>query len=196
MHVTDYTLSFVGPFGMAGPHSKILFAEPEARLPGIYLWAIPYIHGGFLVNYVGETSTSFGQRMKNHLIHKVGGNYRISDPEQMIRGVDAVLWDGLWRKGTRDKMHEYIEKLVDLAPKIQKSIELIHVFVAPLDVETRTRQRIEAALAEHIKSQAGVASSLMAKDVRYYIRRKGEAPLPIQLRCTNSIHGMPEILNA
>lgn len=192
MHDTNSILSFVGPFGLTGNHDKILFHEPEAHLHGVYIWAIPYIHGGLIVNYVGETSTSFGQRMKDHLIQKVGGNYRITDPDQIVHGIDAVLWNGLWRKGTRDKMGEYLEMLVELAPKIQKSIALINVFVAPLEVEKRMRHRVETAFAEHIKSQPPPASTLLPQDIRYYAkRRKDEISFSIQVQCETKILGMP-----
>lgn len=196
MNDTNFTLSFVGPFGLTGNHDKILFYEPEAHLQGVYIWTIPYIPGGLIVNYVGETSTSFGQRMKDHLIQKVGGNYRISDPDQIVNGIDAVIWNGLWRKGTRDKMGEYVEMLVDLAPKIQKSIALINVFVAPLEVEKRVRHRVETAFAEHIKSQPPPDSSLLPRDIRYYAKKKeDETSFSIQVQCEAKILGMPSRLN-
>ena len=63
------------------------------------------------MNYIGETGRDFGVRLKEHMIQTMGGNYRISDPDQIIQGNDVVLWNGLWRKGTRDRIEDYVNRL-------------------------------------------------------------------------------------
>ena len=163
----NLVLKFEGPFGLTSNSETFLFDQTKANEPGIYLWTVPYYRGGYLVSYVGETSASFRQRIKDHLIQTVGGNYRICDPDSLGRGEPKVLWNGLWRKGTRDKFHEYIQRLEELAPVIKKLLEIEVVFVAPLQSEKRLLQRIEGAIAMYIRSQPAPMSSVLPSDVRY-----------------------------
>lgn len=95
-----------GPFALAGTHAPIVFADAIANESGLYVWTVPYVGGGLIVTYVGETQSSFGQRMKEHAIQTLGGNYRVSDPDQLCQGVDAIVWPGSrdvaiwkWTKG-------------------------------------------------------------------------------------------------
>ena len=100
------TLTFCGPFGLTDGHGSVLFRQPEAKQHGLYLFTVPYERGEFLVSYLGETGTSFARRIKDQMIQTMGGNYRICDPAELRRGRETVIWNGLWRKGTRDKMSE------------------------------------------------------------------------------------------
>jgi hypothetical protein len=164
--------------------------------PGIYLLTVLYCQGGYLVTYVGETSTSFGQRIKEYLIQTLGGNYRICDPDRLCHGEAQVLWDGLWRKGTRDKMPEYLERLEELVPILRKCIQTERIFMAPLHITRRLQQRIEGAIAEHIKAQPAPASSVLPSGVRYYRRRADEKPVSVVIECPCDVHGLPPILEA
>jgi len=130
------------------------------------------------------------------MIQTVGGNYRISDPDLLQQGVDRILWNGLWRKGTRDRMPEYLQRLVEFAPTIQRLFALERVFVVPFHSERRLRQRIEAALADHIKTQPAPISSLLPEDIRYYARRKGKEPVRVHMRSDELIIGLPCDLEA
>lgn len=192
----NINLNFEGPFGLAGDNDKILFQEPISKKCGIYLWATPYIEGGFLINYIGETGVSFWQRMKDHMIQTMGGNYRLCDPDALLKGEERILWNGLWRKGTRDKMVEYLDNLVKLAPAIQKTFQITNIFVAPFEAERRIRQRVEGALAVYIKEQPPPASSLLPRDIRFYYRGNEESPISVSLRCSANIHGLPNQLTA
>jgi hypothetical protein len=169
----------------------LLSEQSIAAKPGIYLWTIPYRRGGYLVSYVGETSVSFGQRLKDHVIQTMGGNYRICEAELLVDGEVKVLWNGLWRRGTRDKMLEYLEQAEHLAPLARRELQLTSVFVAPLHVPTRFRRRIEGGLAQHIRNQESPTSSLLPDDIRYHQRRDSEEPVLIEVRCPEPVHGLP-----
>jgi hypothetical protein len=191
MFTAENVLQFSGPFGLTEGHVPVLFEDPCSMQPGIYFWTVPYVKGGLIITYVGETSSTFGRRMKEHMIQTVGGNYRISDPELLLQGVDHVLWNGLWRKGTQDKMPEYLERLVDLAPAIERTFGLARIFVAPFHSPKRLRQRIEASLAQHIRNQPPPGSSLLPGDIRYYQRRTGEEPVLVHVQCREHVLGLP-----
>ena len=141
---------------------------------GIYLWAIPYHRGGYLVSYVGETGVSFWQRTKEHLIQTMGGNYRISDPNRLVEGEAKTVWNGLWRRDTRDRMLEYLERAEELTPIARRELQLTVVFVAPLEVDGRTRQRIEAGIALEIRKQRASSPNLLPDDIRYRPRRESD----------------------
>jgi hypothetical protein len=189
-------LTLHGPFGLCGEHKRIIFYEDIGKEAGIYFWTVPYVQGGSIINYVGETGESFKKRLKDHMIHTAGGNYRICDPDFEIQGVERILWNGLWRKGTRDKMPEFVSRLIELTPVIKKSLEQSEIYVAPLTSERRIRQRIEGAIADHVKAQAPPASSLLPKDIRYYKRRSDEEPVTVLLSGGDVLLGMPKYLLA
>ena len=70
------------------------------------------------------------------------------------------------------------------------------MFIAPLTAPRGIRQRIEAAIAQHIRDQPAPSSSLLPVDIRY--RRSGAvlADLCVQVRCSAEIQGLPEELSA
>ena len=190
----NHVLKFEGPFGLMKNREPFLFDQAKAIEPGIYLWTVPYCRGGYLVSYIGETGASFGQRIKDHLVQTVGGNYRICDPDSLTRGEPKVLWNGLWRKGTQDRFHDYIEKFEDLAPIVRKLLQIEAVFVAPLRCDRRLRQHIEGAIANHIRSQSAPASSILPSDVRYYQRKADEPLVTVRIQCDSQVIGLPQDL--
>ena len=59
---------------------------PACGLAELYLWVVPTIRHGLVVDYVGETSASFYRRTKEHAIQVLGGNYLLLDPDAMLDG--------------------------------------------------------------------------------------------------------------
>ena len=194
--MTPIVAEFDGPFGLASRTHPLLFEQPIAAKPGIYLWTIPFQHGGYLVSYVGETSASFGRRMMDHVTQTMGGNYRVCDADLLPMGQVKVLWNGLWRPGTRDKMLEYLAQAEHLAPLARRELELTLVFAAPLELPGRLRRRIEGAVAHHIKSQQPPASALLPGDIRYHRRNKSEQPVRCEIPCRQLVHGLPTSVEA
>ena len=194
--MTPIVVEFDSPFGLASRTFPLLFEQPIAAKRGIYLWTIPFRPGGFLVSYIGETSASFGRRLMDHVVNTMGGNYRICDADLLPDGQVKVLWNGLWRPGTRDKMLEYLEQAEQLAPFARRELQLTTVFAAPLQLPGRVRRRIEGALAHHIRSQGPPTSALLPGDVRYHLRNKSEEPVPAEFRCREEVHGLPTSVEA
>ena len=186
-------INFIGPYGLCGEHQRLFFAEPISRTAGIYLWTVR-TSSGFIAEYVGQTGESFAKRTKDHMIQTFGGNYRVCDAQLMREGTAKVVWPGLWRKGTRDKMPEFAQRYLELAPLIREHLQTIEVFLASVDADRRFRERVEGALARHIWDQPPPASNLLARDVRYRQRRENEAPICLGLRCSEEILGMSSAL--
>ena len=193
---TEFELILHGPYGLCGEHEKILFHDSIGGEIGIYFWTVPYVQGGSIINYIGETGESFTQRFKDHMIHTAGGNYRIYDPDFEVQGVERILWNGLWRKGTRDKMPEFVSRMIELSPAIKKSLEHSEIYVAPFKSEKRIRQRIEGAIADYIKAQPPPASGLLPTDVRYTKRWNDEDPVSVLISGGDALLGMPKNLLA
>lgn len=97
MQESKAKITFEGPFGLCGDHSKLLFNEDISHSAGIYLWTFKFKER-YLIDYIGETGKSFYQRMKDHMIQQMGGNYRICDPKALMNGKEKIIWNGLWRK--------------------------------------------------------------------------------------------------
>ncbi|ACR78788.1 hypothetical protein Kole_0059 [Kosmotoga olearia TBF 19.5.1] len=104
-------LRLLGPYKLFGNDGNSLFNTDISRKNGIYFWTVKY-KNGYLIDYIGETGKTFCQRMKEHLIETLGGNYRICDPDKLLQGKEKIVWNGLWRKGTRDKIGEFIRKKI------------------------------------------------------------------------------------
>ena len=195
MSMSEITLRFEGPFGLCGDRPRLLFNEEVSHSAGVYLWVVRY-KDGYLVHYIGETGTSFNKRMKEHMIQTLGGNYRVCDPEALVQGEEKVIWDGLWRKGTRDKMLEFVDRYVELSPVIRDYLETIEIMVAPLQAESRVRRRIEGAMAQALKDQPAQVSNLLPDDIRYTTRKKDEPPISVNIESDVKVLGLPSKLEA
>jgi hypothetical protein len=193
----EYTLRFHGPFVLCRGNEEILFGASVSSSSGVYLWTVPFREGGFLVLYIGETGDPFRVRFKDHIVQMIGGNYRISDPDRLVEGIDQSIWNGLWRKGTRDQAALYADRFVELAPIIKKNIDLARIFLAPLEGERRLRRRLELALAKHIRAQPEPACSLLPGDVRYVGERFAhEAMVRAEVVCESRVLGLPRSVAA
>jgi len=187
----EYNLYFHGPYSINRTNS--LFMDPVADEPGIYLWAIKS-NEKYLVEYVCETRYSFKQRTKEHLIQVLGGYYRSLDTDYYESGQVKVLWNGLWRKETQDKLNDFVERYVELAPKILSYVESINMFVAPLQTGWYERKLIEGAIASHVKAQPDEVSRFYPRDNRTYNPKANEKGILVQVKSSVRIEGLPSEL--
>ena len=97
-------IHFHGPYPLCSAEHDVPAGCPHAGMAGLYLWTVPTTQHGLVVDYVGEASTSFYRRTKDHIIQTLGGNYLVLEPDAMLRGERDVVWAGLWRAGTRDQL--------------------------------------------------------------------------------------------
>ena len=106
-----------------------------------------------------------------------------------------IIWNGLWRKGTRDKIGEFIKNYKSYAPIIKRYIEIHDIFLAPLTVDRRKRQLIEGNIAKIIKEQKPQISNLFPADIRYvYNRKDSEEGFIVKIECNENIFGLPKTL--
>jgi len=158
-------VQFFGPYKLS-KGDRVLFNENISINQGIYLWTVKY-KDAYLIDYIGETSRTFHQRMREHLIELMGDNYRICDPEMLLQGQEVIIWNGLWRKGTKKEIVNFIEMFVDIAPIVKRYIEVHDIFLAPLSTDKATRRLIEGNITYAIKHANAPASNLLPLDIRY-----------------------------
>ena len=187
------TVKFDGPHPAYSETRDVLADCKNRKEGGIYFWAIR-VGDSFRITHIGQTGTSFYQRMKEHIINTLGGNYRISDTEALARGDSKILWDGLWREGRRECLPEFLSNSTKLFEEAKRNLKLEKIFVATLDVEDRMRRRIEGGIAKHIRKDK-IASSLLPPDIRVLGRLTTETPIPIRIVTTTKILGLPEQLD-
>lgn len=179
---------FHGPYPLCSPQEDVLATCPHAGSQGLYLWVVPTIRHGLVVDYVGETSASFYRRTKEHAIQVLGGNYLLLDPDAMLDSERKVVWLGLWRAGTRDQLPAFLTRLDALGPVARRYLSLHQIMVAPIVCERPLRQRIEASIAAAIlESQP----QLVATDIRYRGRRANEVAIRVRVTADCAVHGLP-----
>ncbi|MEJ5357916.1 MAG: hypothetical protein WHT06_04515 [Desulfobacterales bacterium] len=188
--MSEIRLHFEGPYPVCSDSADVLDGCPHSKESGIYLWAVQMPTGRYRITYIGETSASFYRRIKDHVIQTLGGNYRICDPTAMGNGIQRIVWDGLWRKGTRDKLPEFLRRYAELVPLIKESLKTEVVFLAVLECHRRLKRRIEGALAEAHRACPEKAS-LLPEDIRYFRRRADEVPVAVQVSAEKEIEGLP-----
>ena len=87
-------LEFHGPLAwVRADDASFIFDVEISKNPGIYLWTVE-TPKGHLVWYVGQTRTSFHQRMKEHFKEQMSGSYDLNDPvlaqlATIVRGADT-----------------------------------------------------------------------------------------------------------
>lgn len=189
----DLSIKFYGPFLFGNGLEKNLFKNALSQKAGVYLWTIKY-KDGYLIDYIGETGRTFFLRMKEHLIQCLGGNDRVCDPKTLPIGKNKIIWNGMWRKGTRDSMPDFIDKYVVLAPKIQQYVKLVKIFVAPIDAKQRILQRIESALYFELRNNKEPISTFQDDDIRYLPKRPNEKAFRVEISCAHKLHGIPTVI--
>lgn len=192
---TPIELSFTRPYawfcqrGVPGIEDA-----PEASGSGIYLWTVE-ASVGELVYYVGETGRSFVARIQEHLVQQLCGMYHIYDPESFKQGVKQALWAGSYGR-TREPsgVAGFVDLLPAMAPSLAGFVRLMRFRLAALDVDRRLRERIEAAIALHLKSQRDPIGSFQDDGVRYRPRKHDEVPVGVSFRLDGSVLGLPASL--
>ena len=187
-------VKWFGPYCLVGNKDENIF-KVSSEKKGVYLLAIPF-DGKHLVYYVGETGVSFSQCLLQHIQNYLSGFYRIFDPEEFAEGRKILVWGGMWKSDRKDPKFilEFLKRYSELAPKILRFIEQFRVFLAPIDVDRRIRERIESEIAGSLNEANGVVRSFQDADIRYKPRRLNEQQIKVIMAFPKSIMGLKEEL--
>ena len=143
-------LHFHGPLTFTeGP--RFLFHSPLADAPCVYLWTVKSdLDGLHYIHYVGE-SVSLARRHREHLVRILGLDYGIFDPEEARRGVQKLLWPGLWRDKETDAPTRQLEAYRTLTPTVLRYLECLGVFAAETHVDTQLRKHLEGSIGRNLR---------------------------------------------
>ena len=197
----------LGPFKHPKPR---VARSPSFEESGIYIWTIPW-EGRFLVNYVGETGTSFAKRNLEHRGEYYVGDYRVYDPNKFRKGDKEIKWGGMWwfKKYISNKpLLDLIKQFMDdnkgnYDDDIEKLLKCFSIFLIPLiypnesspklKENDRIRMRIEGGLVRTLASDPEVFKFQDFGAIGNYSHRdKDEEVIRFHLKNANKIIGLDE----
>lgn len=159
-------LDFTGPFSFLD-RQDCVFRAPCAASAGVYLWTIRQVADDtHLIHYVGQTTKGFGQRQREHLLHVLGLNYGIWDPDKAQHGVSELVWPGLWRDRSPDAAARLVAQYASIADVVVRYLSVISIFFAPLDAENRLMRHVEGCIAYHLRDEHPEDAVLYPSDNR------------------------------
>ncbi len=185
-----YKINFVGPFSWIDQQTSASIYDVDiSKKPGIYLWTIEY-NGSELVYYVGETGRSFKQRLTEHFQQHCSGAYHLYDPAQFTKGEKKCLWPGRYDPNHKTSVKDFINQAENLFPVIIRLFQIYRFFLAPIECDKRTRNRIEAAIAKHLYDQPGIVGQFQDTGIRYSSKYEDEPEIKVKIASSNNLIGL------
>ena len=189
----EINLEFFGPYPLASDEKDILGDCEFADKSGIYIWTVKLENNIHKITYIGETYRSFYTRTKEHVLNQFSGYYSIYDPELLSKGIQKFVWNGLWGKGRKNKLPEYLANYHQLAPMNLEYIKMQSIFIAPLNVDKKIMVMIEGAMAKVLRNDIE-ACALLDKNIRYYYMNEVKENLLVKIKSSVDIEGLPKEL--
>lgn len=190
------SVNWYGPYNLIDQEVENVFTCLMSQKKGVYLFTIPF-EGKYLVYYVGETGTSFANRLLQHVQSYLNGFYRVFDPEMFGKGKKILIWDGMWKPDRRKPklICDFIDRQPELNPKILLFLKQFRIFLAPIDEEKRIIERLEAEIARSINQQEGIVGRFQDNDIRYRPTRTNEEKFRVFFDFTQPIMGLSQQLS-
>jgi len=105
MDDTPIEINWTGPFRWPGIENG---SNSLSNFPGIYLWTVEYLHGGYLIYAAGITRRPMKKRFREHTHAYLNGIYTLFDMEAMKQGIRTEIWHGFWtKKRAEEKQREH-----------------------------------------------------------------------------------------
>ena len=188
-------IEFKGPYYWVSENpEQCIHSCDYHRHSGIYLWTIEY-EGKELIYYVGQTGRWFSTRMQEHFKEHASGGYHLYDLFKFRQGQRVSLWPGRYVASQRTTIPEFLERYDEFAPIIKELAGIYRFWLAPVTLETRLRNRLEAAISLPLYDQPGVVGKFQEKGIRYVPRWESEAPMQVVILNRSQFHGLQEILS-
>lgn len=186
----DLKLHFDGPFSLVD-EATTLFKAPCAKDSGVYLWTVRQRSDGcHLIHYVGETS-SFAGRHREHLVHILGLNYGVFDPDKAQEGISELVWRGLWREKDSDGPAKLIEAYGKVNQAVLRYLRIMSIFFAPVDGDSNLRKHIEGCIGWNLRNRHPEARALYPGDNHIGIH-KGMSHGELLITSAEPIRGLDE----
>lgn len=100
----------------------------------------------------------------------------------------------MWKKelgSTSNRMYQFLNRYPEFSTAIYEMLSCFKVFLLPLDCDRRTRQRIEASIANGFYAQSGIAGKFQELDIKYTQKRIDEEPVQVLINSDFEIAGLP-----
>jgi len=186
---------FQGPYSWISENADTCIQTCKFhRYSGIYLWTIEY-ENKELIYYVGQTGRSFSTRMQEHFTEHASGGYHLYDPEEFQRGIRKTVWYGRYDARQRTTISQFLKDFDRLAPIIERLARIYRFWIAPVDLDSRLRNRLESAISLPLFNQSGIVSEFQESGVRYLPRRDEEPPLVAKILNHSSFFGISEYIS-
>ena len=91
-------------------------------------------------------------------------------------------------------MLEFLNEYKEINSKLFRFIRSLQLFLAPLELPKRLRERIEAAISISLNNQPGVVGKFQDEGVRYRPIRSGEKPIKTKITFPAEIRGLEKEL--
>jgi hypothetical protein len=184
-----------GPYEWFDAKGRSVFSGAVAAQPGIYMWTVPY-QGCHLAYYVGETGTSFQQRMNEHAQNYLFGVYQIHDPDEFSAGRHRLIWPGTFYMPNPGPEWPRFDAI---RLRLYQSLACLRLLVVPLEVEARVRKRIEGAIAratQRFPRPSEARGGFQEYGIRYARPKQGELPILVRMKCPVTVLGLDADLTA
>lgn len=191
----SFELEFHGPLAwVRADDTAFIFESEISKKPGIYLWTVE-TPDGHLVWYVGQTRTSFRQRMKEHFKEQMSGSYGVYDPTLLAQGERKQIWPGYYGRNENSRITLFLDEMPSLCDAMVEVAKITRFFVAPMNEKPKMYRRVEGGVGRYLRDQPGVVGEFMDDALRYDRPwREGEDPWELRIKCPPEVLGMPERL--
>lgn len=169
------------PFQIGG---KSLYGEELTVKPGIYFWAFQ-IEGEYWINYIGISESSIAKRQSGHLSKFLSAEYDVYNYEALMSGRIEKAYtpsDG------REKFKTNLNQL-------EKVLQNLSFYFAPIETETSILKRIETAFICRYR-ESGTDSKILDNGNVSRYRRQDEEPVHLEITFPKGLKGMPSSLIA
>lgn len=184
-------LRWAGPYGWPRETSSLtpLDHSEHSKHGGVYLQAIPYKNGGYIILGAGHTGRPFAKRFAEHKREYLKGNYNVLDIECLRNGKRSEVWHG-WREARRpERRAEFDHRRDEIVDAALEQIRWTSIFVVGVEIQ-RLRERIEAAIMQALYA-AERFQDIPARG--YYLRPRYDSEVAIVARnhCEHVLHCLP-----
>ena len=164
-------VEFIGPFSWLGEDSPSVFEAPIGRACGLYIWSVE-VESQDVIYYVGLTQRTFAERFLEHFKEHASGGYHLYDPIEFAAGRKVQLW-----------------------PAVAALAKLYRFHLAPLSLDQRSLERIEAGLANYLYAFPGLVGAFQDTGIQYRPRKPNEAPIEVAFNSQVPLLGLPPKLS-
>ena len=111
-------LQFHGPLAWVhADDAEFIFDADISKNRCIYLWTVK-TPTGHLVWYVGQTRTSFRQRMKEHFKEQMSGSYGLNDPVLLAQGERKQISPGYYGRNENSRIPSFLDEMPEVDPNL------------------------------------------------------------------------------